>query len=106
VTESKRSSKEQSSTSAPSGVFTRSQPFTTGDPMKAPQPNRRLFAIRNTTTNRLLDDEFFDSKMHAKARRDELNNGSNKFVVTHGPDHWKKNEGETNGQNEPYNQNA
>lgn len=61
-------------------------------------PRQRLFTLRNTRTNRHVADEFFASKPAAKARRDELNVGSQQFVVTYGPDHWKKNEGERNGQ--------
>lgn len=61
-------------------------------------PSPRLFALRNTHTNRLVPDEFFGAKPAAKARRNELNGNTQQFVVTYGPDHWKKDEGERNGQ--------
>jgi hypothetical protein len=55
---------------------------------------KKLFALRNTETGKLLDGEFFSSKFRAKEMRNELNGSSTevsdmKWVVTYGPDHRK-----------------
>lgn len=47
----------------------------------------RLFALRDTQTNKLVPDLYFVSKPEAKRARDELNNGVQRYVVTAGPDH-------------------
>lgn len=49
----------------------------------------RLFALRDTQTNKPVPDTFFASKPEAKRARDELNNGVQRYVVTPGPDHHK-----------------
>jgi hypothetical protein len=47
----------------------------------------RLFALRNTSTGRLIDG-YYPDKPAAKKARDELNaQGVDKYVVTPGPDH-------------------
>lgn len=48
----------------------------------------RLFAIRDTSSNKLIPDANFSDKKAAKAERDRLG-GAPRFVVTHGPDHRK-----------------
>lgn len=52
---------------------------------------KKLFAIRDTRTNKLIPELFFEDKTKAKNARNELNSAAGKecFVVTHGPDHWK-----------------
>lgn len=51
----------------------------------------RLFAIRDTSTNKLVPDTWFSSKDAAKRARDELNqDNANRYVVTLGPDHRKR----------------
>lgn len=47
----------------------------------------RLFAIRDTQSNKIVADDFPDKKA-AKAERDRLG-GAPRFVVTPGPDHRK-----------------
>ena len=49
----------------------------------------RLFALRDTHTNKPVPGTFFPSKPEAKRARDELNNGVQRYVVTAGPDHRK-----------------
>ena len=49
----------------------------------------RLFALRDTQTNKPVPGTFFASKPEAKRARDELNNGVQRYVVTTGPDHRK-----------------
>jgi len=50
----------------------------------------KLFALRNTTTGRIVADLFFGDKKAAKVKRDELNKeGDGSYVVTPGPDHHK-----------------
>lgn len=53
----------------------------------------RLFAIRDTSSNTLVPDQFFPNKPAAKRERNRLNgehNSSVRFVVTPGPDHQKR----------------
>lgn len=45
----------------------------------------KLFALRDTTTNKLVPSLFFNSKKEAKQTRDNMPN----TVVTYGPDHKK-----------------
>ena len=47
----------------------------------------RLFAIRDTQTNKLVSDVYYTSKPDAKRARDELNGPSKRYVVSPGPDH-------------------
>lgn len=50
----------------------------------------KLFGIRDTVTNRALQEEFFKTKDLAKKRRDEMNQavgGQPRYVITKGPDH-------------------
>ena len=47
----------------------------------------RLFAIRDTSTNKLVPDTWFSSKDAAKRARDELSQDGGRYVVTPGPDH-------------------
>lgn len=48
----------------------------------------RLFALRNASTGRLNTDAYYPDKPAAKKARDELNaRGTDKYVVTPGPDH-------------------
>jgi hypothetical protein len=47
----------------------------------------RLFALRDTKTNKLVPDAFFSDKPAAKKARDELNSQGDNVVVTPGPDH-------------------
>ena len=51
----------------------------------------RLFALRDTQTNKTLPDTFFPSKSEAKRMRDQLNSthSAANYVVTPGPDHHK-----------------
>lgn len=49
----------------------------------------RLFALRDTHTNKPVLGTFFPSKSEAKCARDELNKGTTRYVVTLGPDHQK-----------------
>lgn len=51
----------------------------------------RLFALRDTQTNKLVPDLYFVSKPEAKRARDLHNSSSNsaRYVVTPGPDHRK-----------------
>ena len=52
----------------------------------------RLYALRNTQTNKLMPELFFASKPDAKRHRDALNAipGHASVVVTYGPDHRKR----------------
>lgn len=47
----------------------------------------RLFALRDTSTNKLLPNTYFGDKVAAKRERDELNKAGGSYVVTPGPDH-------------------
>lgn len=49
----------------------------------------RLFALRNTATNKVVPNLFFPSKPAAKLARDQHNdnNPNGPFVVSPGPDH-------------------
>lgn len=47
----------------------------------------RLFALRDTKTNKVLPETFFADKPAAKKVRDELNAQGSAVVVTPGPDH-------------------
>lgn len=49
----------------------------------------RLFAIRDTQTNKLVPDAYYVSKLDAKRARDGLNGPSKRYVVSPGPDHHK-----------------
>ena len=49
----------------------------------------RLFAIRDTQSNKLIPDTYYASKPEAKCARDKLNKGTARYVVTPGPDHHK-----------------
>lgn len=52
----------------------------------------KLFAIRDTSSNKLVAGEDFKGKPEAKRRRDELNkeaNSANRYVVTYGKEHRK-----------------
>ena len=49
----------------------------------------RLFALRDTQTNKVLP-SFFSNKPDARKERDRLNGGPDadkKIVITYGPDH-------------------
>lgn len=56
---------------------------------------RKLFALRDTHTNKLVPNAFFANKGEAKVKRGSLNpkdadgNEVMQYVVTLGPDHWK-----------------
>ena len=47
----------------------------------------RLFALRDTKTNKVIPDAFFPDKPSAKKMRDQLNESGGTVVVTPGPDH-------------------
>lgn len=47
----------------------------------------RLFALRDTTTNKVLPNVFFPTKPEAKKARDDRNKDGGTYVVTPGPDH-------------------
>lgn len=50
----------------------------------------RLFALRNTASNKILDSVYFSDKQAAKKERDALNKEAGaSYVVTPGPDHRK-----------------
>lgn len=50
----------------------------------------KLFALRNTSTNKIKPDTFFADKMLAKKARDQLVEQTGQpHVVTYGPDHRK-----------------
>lgn len=49
----------------------------------------RLFALRDTSTNKLLPDVFFHEKKDAKVERNQRNAEGGQYVVTPGPDHRK-----------------
>ena len=49
----------------------------------------RLFALRDTSTNKLLPDVFFHEKKAAKVERNQRNAEGGQYVVTPGPDHRK-----------------
>lgn len=53
--------------------------------LKKPSP-LRLFALRDTTTGRLIPDTYFPDKTKAKLARDA---GGAHLRVTVGPDHWR-----------------
>ena len=48
----------------------------------------RLFALRDSHTNKHVPDLYFSDKSMAKRKRDELNSGTDQYRVSHGPDHW------------------
>lgn len=52
---------------------------------------KRLFALRNTQTNKIVADRVFSDKKTAKKARDELNTQADAqiYIITPGPDHWK-----------------
>lgn len=47
----------------------------------------RLFALRDTKTNKTLPDFFFYDKPTAKKERNARNSNGGSYVVTPGPDH-------------------
>ncbi len=47
----------------------------------------RLFALRNTSTGKIVSDAYFDNKVAAKRERDARNQAGGSYVVTPGPDH-------------------
>lgn len=47
----------------------------------------RLFALRDTQTNKLISDVYYASKPEAKRARDALNGTLKRYVVSPGPDH-------------------
>lgn len=49
----------------------------------------RLFALRDSTTNKIVPGQFFSDKQAAKQARNENNAaaGYARYVVTNGPDH-------------------
>lgn len=48
----------------------------------------RLFALRDTASNKVVPDLYFGSKPEAKRERDRLNGGDSlRYVVVPGPDH-------------------
>ena len=49
----------------------------------------RLFAIRDTQSNKLIPDVYYVSKPEAKRARDNMNGATSRYVVTPGPDHYK-----------------
>lgn len=49
----------------------------------------RLFALRDTRTNKILSDTYFSSKPEAKRARDAANENGGQYVVSPGPDHRK-----------------
>lgn len=49
----------------------------------------RLFALRNSNTNKTIPDLFFSDKQAAKRERDERNKEGGEYAVTPGPDHRK-----------------
>lgn len=52
---------------------------------------KKLFALRDTRTNKITT-TYFGDKQKAKEARDELNSSEgNHYVVTRGPDHKKSN---------------
>lgn len=51
----------------------------------------RLFALRDTHTNKVIPDLFFASKPEAKKERDLRNAAGGSYVVTVGPDHHRYN---------------
>ena len=51
----------------------------------------RLFALRDTSTNKLLAGQFLHDKPAAKRERDRLNAAGGTYVVTPGPDHRRYN---------------
>jgi hypothetical protein len=57
---------------------------------------KRLFVVTDTHTGSIIPDLYFNDKQQAKRHRDELNKDSvpsNRYCVSPGPDHWKKEEG-------------
>lgn len=51
----------------------------------------RLFALRDTTINKLLPNVYFSDKPAAKRERDARNQAGGSYVVTPGPDHRRHN---------------
>lgn len=51
----------------------------------------RLFALRDTSTNKLVPELFFNDKLAAKKERDTRNAQGAQLVVTPGPDHRRFN---------------
>lgn len=49
----------------------------------------RLFAIRDTRSNKLIPDAYYASKPEAKRARDNMNGATSRYVVAPGPDHRK-----------------
>ena len=49
----------------------------------------RLFALRNSSTGKLVPDLYFSDKPAAKKERDERNKTGGNYVVTPGPDHHR-----------------
>ena len=47
----------------------------------------RLFALRNSSTGKLVPDLYFSDKPAAKKERDERNKAGGTYVVSPGPDH-------------------
>ena len=47
----------------------------------------RLFALRDTSTNKMLPNVYFPDKVAAKRERDTRNQAGGTYVVTPGPDH-------------------
>lgn len=47
----------------------------------------RLFALRDTSTNKIVPDLYFTDKQKAKEARNERNRNGGSYVVTPGPDH-------------------
>lgn len=48
----------------------------------------KLFAIKNTNTNRIVPDTFFSDKMLAKKARNSISEQTGQaHVITYGPDH-------------------
>lgn len=48
---------------------------------------KKLFQITELSTQRVVPGLWFDNKPEAKKKREELNAGQFKFVVSPGPDH-------------------
>lgn len=49
----------------------------------------RLFALRDTATNKTIPELYFSDKQAAKTERDARNKQGGNYVVTPGPDHRK-----------------
>ena len=50
----------------------------------------RLFALRDTKTNKVIPNAFFSDKPSAKKERDTRNAAGETLVVTPGPDHRRR----------------